>query len=87
MIDSQVDQSVPYVEVCAAAPCPTHSGHFCHCGTPQFDHPMQVVGEVLSGNTMRANRHHTLGQEFDLDVYGQFCKISTGSMRHLFVRD
>ena len=47
----------------------------------------QVVGEVLSGNTMRANRHHTLGQEFDLDVYGQFCKISTGSMRHLFVRD
>jgi hypothetical protein len=47
----------------------------------------QVVGEVLSGNTMRASRHHALGEEFDLDVYGQFCKISTGSMRHLFIRD
>lgn len=41
----------------------------------------------MNGTTMRESRHHTLGEEFDLDVYGQFCKISTGSMRHMFVRN
>ena len=49
--------------------------------------PPQILGEVVNDTTIREARHCKLGDEFDLDVYGAFCKISTGSMKQLFVKD
>jgi hypothetical protein len=45
------------------------------------------VGEVVNDTTIRESGNVQLGATFDLEVYGHFCKLSTGAMRQLFVKD
>ena len=48
---------------------------------------VEVVGQVVDGTTMREREHTQFSEPIDLENYGHFCRISTGSMRALFVKD